>query len=108
VGAEANKLTRRGDAASGGPHGEDETRVCLAQVPSRETGEAEEQLMTNVLRAYTHWSRLDLNADVDTTPDVGYLGWLFFVYVCRGYSYKQTEQAVVRNVAVRQRCKIQV
>jgi hypothetical protein len=48
VDAEANKLTTRGDAASGGAHGEDESR---AQVPSRETGEAEGQLMTNVLHA---------------------------------------------------------
>jgi len=46
VGAEAPPLTKRGDAASGGTHGDDEARVCLAQVTSGETGEAEGQYMT--------------------------------------------------------------
>lgn len=54
MGEEADKLTRRGDAASGGAHGKDETRACLAQVPSRETAEAEGQLMTAVIADAVH------------------------------------------------------
>ena len=46
MGAEAPQLTKRGDAGSGGAHGEDEARVCLAQVLPGETGEAEGQHMT--------------------------------------------------------------
>jgi hypothetical protein len=76
VGAKENKLTRRGDAASGGAYGEDETRVCLAQVPPREIGEAEgQQLMRNVLCAYMRADTgHDVNADVGIKPrDVGVL-----------------------------------
>lgn len=46
MGAEAPQLTKRGDAARGGTHGDDEARVCLAQVLPGETGEDAGQHMT--------------------------------------------------------------
>lgn len=46
VGAEAPQLTKRGDAARGGTHGDDEARVCLAQVLPGETAEDAGQHMT--------------------------------------------------------------
>ena len=51
MGAEASQLTKRGDADGGGAHGEDATRVRLAQISHRETGEVEEQVLTAYMTA---------------------------------------------------------